>query len=203
LLRGGRVALVLVERVGGGWREKNVLLSLNYRKRAFAAGLGVGKCFGVYCGSSGAVSYKFFWLAEALPENEHSNRVVFKAKSADSNWDITSGADVLNVRWPGRVDADAYPRKFEPGTEQTIALASVLPKKVAGFENETANRRYLKRSDEEDYIEICQHIREQKPKWDMKDYATCLAAKTGGTRRGERKRKRACAGAAAGKQPTS
>jgi hypothetical protein len=59
----------------------------------------------------------------------------------------------------------------------------VLPKKVAEFENETANRRYLKRSDEEDYIEMCQHIREQKPKWGMKDYATCLAAKTGGTRR--------------------
>jgi hypothetical protein len=47
----------------------------------------------------------------------------------------------------------------------------VLPKKVAEFENETANRRYLKRSDEEAYIEMlaCQHIREQKPKWDMKD----------------------------------
>ena len=51
---------------------------------------------------------------------------------------------------PERVNADAYPRKFEPGTEQTIALASVLPKKVAEFENETANRRYLKRSDDED-----------------------------------------------------
>jgi hypothetical protein len=131
--------------------------------------------------------------------------VAFKAKSADPNWDITSGADVLNVRWPGRVDADAYPRKFEPGTEQTIALASVLPKKAAGFENETANRRYLKRSDEEDHIEMCQHICEQKPKWDMRDYATCLAAKTGATRRGKRTRKRAGAGAgaAAGKQPTS
>jgi hypothetical protein len=61
--------------------------------------------------------------------------------------------------------------------------------------------RDLKRSDEEDYIGMCQHIREQKPKWNMKDYVTCLAAKTGGTRRG--KRKRAGAGAAAGKQPTS
>jgi hypothetical protein len=56
----------------------------------------------------------------------------------------------------------------------------VLPKKVAEFENETANRRDLKRSDEEDYIGMCQHIREQKPKWDMKDCASCLAAKTGG-----------------------
>jgi hypothetical protein len=38
------------------------------------------------------------------------------------------GADVLNVRWLEleRVDADAYPRKFEPGTEQTIAL-DVVP----------------------------------------------------------------------------
>jgi hypothetical protein len=53
------------------------------------------------------------------------------------------------------------------------------------------------------YIEMCQHIREQKPKWDMKDYATCLAAKTGGTRRGARKRKRVGADAAAGKQPIS
>ena len=122
----------------------------NETRKAFAAGLGVGKCFGVYCGGSGAVSHKFFWLAEALPENEHSSRMVFKAKSADPNWDITSGADVLNVRWLERVNADAYPRKFEPGTEQTIALASVLPKKVAEFENETANRRYLKRSDDED-----------------------------------------------------
>ena len=78
----------------------------------------------------------------------------------------------------------------------------MLPKKVAEFENETANRRDLKRSDEEDYIGMCQHIREQKPKWDMKDYAPCLAAKTGGARK--RKRKRAGAGAAAaGKQPTS
>ena len=146
------------------------------------------------------MSHKFFWLAEALPENTQSSRVAFKAKSADPNWDITSGADVLNVRWLERVDADAHPRKFEPGAEQTIALASVLPKKVAEFENETANRRDLKRSDEEDYIGMCQHIREQKPKWDMKDYASCLAAKTGGAR----KRKRAGAGAAAaGKQPTS
>jgi hypothetical protein len=40
----------------------------------------------------------------------------------------------------------------------------VLPKKVAEFENETINRRYLKRSDEEDYIEMCQNAREQKPK---------------------------------------
>jgi hypothetical protein len=48
-----------------------------------------------------------------------------------------------------------------------IALASVLPKKVAEFENETANRRDPKRSDEEDYIGMCQHIREQKPKWDI------------------------------------
>ena len=41
----------------------------------------------------------------------------------------------------------------------------MLPKKAAGFENETTNRRYLKGSDEEDYIEMCQYIREQKPKW--------------------------------------
>jgi hypothetical protein len=58
------------------------------------------------------VSHKFFWLAEALPENGHSSRVAFKAKSADPNRDIASGADVLDVRWPGRVDADAHPRKL-------------------------------------------------------------------------------------------
>jgi hypothetical protein len=78
-----------------------------------------------------------------------------------------------------------------------------MAKQTAGSEDKTANRRDLKGSDEEDYIEMRQHIREQKPKWDMKDYATCLAAKTGGTRRGGRKRKRAGAGAAAGKQPSS
>ena len=67
------------------------------------------------------MSHKFFWLAEALPENTQSSRVAFKAKSADPNWDITSGADVLNVRWLERVDADAHPRKFEPGAEQNRA----------------------------------------------------------------------------------
>ena len=70
-----------------------------------------------------------------------------------------------------------------------------------------ANRRYayLKRSDEEDYIEMCQHIREQKPKWDMKDYATCLAAKTRNKEGGESGSGsvQVRRGAAAGKQPTS
>jgi hypothetical protein len=88
------------------------------------------------------VTDRFFWLAEALPESEHSNRVVYKASSADPNWDIRSGDEVLNVRWLERVDTSTYPRKFEPGTEQTIALVSVLPKKFAAFESETANRRY-------------------------------------------------------------
>ena len=87
----------------------------------------------MYCGGSGAVSHKFFWLAEALPENNQSNRVAFKAKSADPNWDITSGADVLNVRWLGRVDADTYPRKSEPGAEQTIALARCCLRRSLGL----------------------------------------------------------------------
>jgi hypothetical protein len=56
---------------------------------------------------------------------------------------------------------------------------ALLPKKVAEFENETANRRT-----------IYQYIREQKT-------TSCLAAKTGGTRKGKRK------GRCGGKQPTS
>jgi hypothetical protein len=72
---------------------------------------------------------------------------------------------------------------------------------VAEFKNEPINRRYLKRSDEEDNIEMCQNVREQKPKWNMRDYTSCLAAKTSGTGKG--KRNQAGAGAAAGKQPTS
>jgi hypothetical protein len=45
--------------------------------------------------------------------------VVFKADSADPNWDIKRGADVLNVQWLERVDADAHPLKFGPGAVQT------------------------------------------------------------------------------------
>jgi hypothetical protein len=103
-----------------------------------------GKCVGVYRRGSGEVTHKFFWLAEALPESKQSNRVVFKADSADPNWDIKRGADVLDVQWLERVDADAHPLRFEPGAVQTIALPSVLPKKVAEFERTTTNRRYLK-----------------------------------------------------------
>jgi hypothetical protein len=55
-------------------------------RKAFAVGLEAGTYFGVYCGGSSEVSHKRFWLAEALPESNQSNRVVFKAKSADPNW---------------------------------------------------------------------------------------------------------------------
>ena len=183
---------------GEGWIEYKMVLKEEREMRqtraysketrsAFAAGLEPGKCFGVYCGGSGEVTHKFFWLAEALPESKQSNRVVFKADSADPNWDIKRGADVLNVQWLERVDADAHPLKFEPGAVQTIALSSVLPKKVAEFERTTTNRRYLKGSDEGEYIEMCRHIREQQPNWDIKTYASSLAA-----RKAEKKRKRAC-----------
>jgi hypothetical protein len=64
----------------------------------------------------------------------------------------------------------------------------VLPKKVAEFERTTANRRYLKGGDEGEYIEMCRHsTREQQPNWDIKTYASSLAA-----RKAEKKRKRAC-----------
>jgi hypothetical protein len=157
-------------------------------RNGFAGGLRPGKCFGVYCGGSGEVDHKFFWLAEALAESGQSNNVVFKAPSADPNWDIRTGDRVLNVRWLERVDADAYPRKFEPGAEQTVALNSVLPKKIAEWHNETTNRKYLKRSDEGEYIDMCRHVREEKARWKMKEYATSLAAKN--TAVGRRNNKR-------------
>jgi hypothetical protein len=116
-------------------------------RKAFAAGLErliQGSALVCIAGGSGEVTHKFFWLAEALPESKQSNRVVFKADSADPNWDIKRGADVLDVQWLERVDADAHPLRFEPGAVQTIALPSVLPKKVAEFERTTTNRRYLK-----------------------------------------------------------
>jgi hypothetical protein len=96
---------------------------------------------------------------------------------------------VLNAQWLERVDADAHPLKFGPGAVQTtaIALPSVLPKKAAGFERTTTNRRYLKGGDEGGYIEMCRHIREQLPNWDIMTYASSLAA-----RKAENKRKRAC-----------
>jgi hypothetical protein len=63
----------------------------------------------------------------------------------------------------------------------------VLPKKAAEFERTTTSRRYLKGSDEGEYIEMCRHIREQQPNWDIKTCAYSLAA-----RKAEKKRKRAC-----------
>ena len=95
------------------------------------------------------------------------------------------------MRWLERVDADAYPRKFEPGAEQTVALNSVLPKKIAEWHNETTNRKYLKRSDEGEYIDMCRHVREEKAHWKMKEYATSLAAKN--TDVGRRNNKRSFA----------
>ena len=83
---------------------------------------------------------------------------------------------------------NAYPRKFEPGAEQTAALNSVLPKKIAEWHNETTNRKYLKRSDEGEYIDMCRHVREEKARWKMKEYATSLAAKN--TAVGRRNNKR-------------
>jgi hypothetical protein len=37
-----------------------------------------------------------------------------------------------------------------------------VPRKAAEFERTATNRRYLKRSDEEEYIEMCRHIREHR-----------------------------------------
>jgi hypothetical protein len=81
-------------------------------------------------------------LAEALPESKQSNRVVFKADSADPNWDIKRGPDVLDVQWLVRVDADAHPLKFDPDAVQTIGrtVFSALPKKVAEFERTTTKQ---------------------------------------------------------------
>jgi hypothetical protein len=69
-----------------------------------------------------------------------------------------------------------------------ISIEFGLPKEVAEFERTTTNRRaYLKGSDEGEYIEMCRHIRDQQPNWDIKTYAPNLAA-----RKAEKKRKRAC-----------
>jgi hypothetical protein len=63
----------------------------------------------------------------------------------------------------------------------------VLPKKVAEFVRTSTNRRYLQGRAEGEYIAMCRHRREQQPNWDIKTYASNLAA-----RKAEKKRKRAC-----------
>ena len=63
----------------------------NEKREVFGKELTPGDVFGVYCGGSGEVTSKFFWLAEACPQSKQSNRVVFKAAKRDPVWDFNKG----------------------------------------------------------------------------------------------------------------
>jgi hypothetical protein len=76
----------------------------NEKHGVFGKELNPGDVFGVYCGGSGEVTSRFFWLVEALPQSKQSNRVVFKAAKSDPAWDFKKGDYVLNIRWLERVD---------------------------------------------------------------------------------------------------
>jgi len=85
----------------------------NEKRGVFGKELNPGDVFGVYCGGSGEVTSRFFWLAEALPQSKQSNRVVFKAAKSDPAWDFKKGDYVLNIRWLERVDEENRPRAFD------------------------------------------------------------------------------------------
>ena len=123
------------------------------------------------------IHHSFFWMAQARPMNRQSNRVVFKAAAGNPNWDIKKGDEVLNITWLERVDAEQYPRKFCSGLSQTIALKSALPRKVAQWESESTNRKYLARSDEQDFIEMCRTVVEDRPHWTLHAHFGKLMAK--------------------------
>jgi hypothetical protein len=91
----------------GGHHQARDEGAIERKARGVWKGAKSGGClwgFGVYCGGSGEVASRFFWLAEALPQSKQSNRVVFKAAKSDPAWDFKKGDYVLNIRWLERVD---------------------------------------------------------------------------------------------------
>ena len=111
---------------------------------------------------------KFFWLAEACPQSKQSNRVVFKAAKRDPVWDFNKGDNVLNIRWLERVDEQNRSRVFDPqGAEQTVPLKTTLPRKVPEWERTSTSRRVLTANDEDEYIEMCRAILEEKPTYSL------------------------------------
>ena len=140
----------------------------NEKREVFGKELTPGDVFGVYCGGSGEVTSKFFWLAEACPQSKQSNRVVFKAAKRDPVWDFNKGDNVLNIRWLERVDEQNRSRVFDPhGAEQTVPLKTTLPRKVPEWERTSTSRRVLTANDEDEYIEMCRAILEEKPTYSL------------------------------------
>jgi hypothetical protein len=140
-----------------------------------------GDVFGIYCGGSGEATSKFFWLAEACPQNVQSNRVVSKAAKWDPAWDFNKGDDVLNIRWLERVDEENRPRACDPhGAEQTIPLKATLPRAVPEWEKTSTNRRVLTANDEDEYIEMC------RASWRRSRHTICYAIYSRNAHRGLR-----------------
>jgi hypothetical protein len=75
---------------------------------------------------------------------------------------------VLNIRWLERVDEENRPIVFDPhGTQQTVPLKATLPRRVPECESTSANRRVLTANDEDEHIEMCRAVLEEKPTYGM------------------------------------
>ena len=76
--------------------------------------------------------------------------------------------NVLNIRWLERVDEQNRSRVFDPhGAEQTVPLKTTLPRKVPEWERTSTSRRVLTANDEDEYIEMCRAILEEKPTYSL------------------------------------
>ena len=78
------------------------------------------------------------------------------------------GDNELNICWLERVDEQNRSRVFDPhGAEQTVPLKTTLPRKVPEWERTSTSRRVLTANDEDEYIEMCRAILEEKPTYSL------------------------------------
>jgi hypothetical protein len=67
------------------------------------------------------------------------------------------------------MDEENRPRVFDPhGTQQTVPLLkATLPRRVPEWESTSTNRRVLTANDEDEYIEMCRAVLEEKPTYGL------------------------------------